>query len=137
MGTFGNPGVATTTAMYLTDTARNGISNLRVLTPDSTGFYGGAGSTNTPIVANIAAGYHQANQLVVKSNSDGSSSLAMNRRMSLIVWLIYVRGSAPYFDPFIEKSALGWCNAVNRRYKVIYLGIVGARLARRQFGGQR
>jgi hypothetical protein len=75
IGNFGAPGVPTATAMYLTDTARNGISNLRVLTSDSTDFYGGAGSVNTPIVANIAAGYHQANQLVVKSNSDGSSSL--------------------------------------------------------------
>ncbi|MDB5808087.1 MAG: repeat containing protein [Betaproteobacteria bacterium] len=74
-GVAGDPGVATTTAMYLTDTARNGVSNLRVLTPDSAGFYGGAGSVNTPIVTNIAAGYHQANQLVVTGNSDGSSSL--------------------------------------------------------------
>jgi hypothetical protein len=74
-GVFGSPGVATTTAMYLTDTARDGVSNLRVLTPDASGFYGGAGSLNTPIVTNISAGYHQANQLVVTGNSDGSSSL--------------------------------------------------------------
>ena len=75
LGIFGAPGVATTSAMYLTDTARNDVSNLRVLTPDATGFYGGAGSLNTPIVTNIATGYHQANQLVVRSNNDGSSSL--------------------------------------------------------------
>jgi hypothetical protein len=75
LGNFGAPGVATTSAMYLTDTARNDVSNLRVLTPDATGLYGGAGSINTPIVTNIAVGYHQANQLVVRNNNDGSSSL--------------------------------------------------------------
>jgi len=75
LGNFGDPGVSVTTGMYVTDTARGGNSSLRVLTADSSGGYGGAGGTNTVIVQGIAAGYHQANQIVVKPNNDGTSSL--------------------------------------------------------------
>ena len=74
-GTFNDPAARTTTAMYLTDTMRGGRSHLRVLTPGSNGLYGGTGGTNTVIVKNIAAGWHQAEQLLIQKNSNGSSSL--------------------------------------------------------------
>jgi glucose/arabinose dehydrogenase len=75
LGEFGAPGATTTTGMYLTDTARGGNANLRVLTSNSSGIYGGSGAINTVIAKNIPAGYHEANQLLVKQNRDGTSSL--------------------------------------------------------------
>src|SRR5207302_6912433 len=70
LGNFGDPGVVTTTGMYLTDTARNGVSNLRVLTPDVNGIWGGSGGggTNTVIAQNIPAAYHQADQSIINHN---------------------------------------------------------------------
>jgi hypothetical protein len=76
LGIYGQPGVVTTIGMYLTDTARNGVSNLRVLTRDQNGIWGGpAGGTDTIIVQNIPAGWHQTDQIIVQQNSDGTSSL--------------------------------------------------------------
>ena len=42
LGNYGERGAITTTGMYLTDTARNGNANLRVLTSNAAGFYGGS-----------------------------------------------------------------------------------------------
>jgi hypothetical protein len=70
------PKARVVTGMYLTDTARNGVSNLRVLTRDSNGVWGGsAGGSNTIIVQNIPAGYHQSDEIVVRQNTDGTSTL--------------------------------------------------------------
>ncbi len=70
----------TVTGMYLTDTARtingNDVSNLRVLTQDQNGVWGGpSGGTDTIIVQNIPAGWHQADQIIIKQNADGTSTL--------------------------------------------------------------
>jgi hypothetical protein len=76
LGNFGDPGVATTTGMYLTDGLRNGVSNLRVLTPNANGIYGGLGGTNTVVAQNIAGSiFHQAEQMVAQRKSDGSVAL--------------------------------------------------------------
>jgi autotransporter-associated beta strand protein len=80
LGVYGNPGVQTVTGMYLTDTSRttsgNNVSNLRVLTQDQNGVWGGpSGGTDTIIVQNIPAGWHQTDQLLVKQNTDGTSTL--------------------------------------------------------------
>jgi hypothetical protein len=95
LGVFGNSGVQTVTGMYLSDTARgNSVSNLRVLTQDQNGVWGGpAGGTNTIIVQNIPAGWHQTDQLMVKQNADGTSTLYVG---------IGVRtkdGASPYPNP--------------------------------------
>jgi hypothetical protein len=65
------------TGMYLTDTQSNGNSNLRVLTRDTHGVWGGtaANGVNTVIVQNIPAGYHQADQIAVRHNTDGTYTL--------------------------------------------------------------
>src|SRR5262249_25517834 len=61
------PGTFPATGMYLTDTARGGTSNLRVLTRDANGVWGGpAGGTDTVIVRNIPGSYHQADQIVIR-----------------------------------------------------------------------
>jgi hypothetical protein len=71
-----DPGTVTATGMYLTDAAGGGNSNLRVLTRDANGVWGGpAGGTDTVIVRNIPAGYHQPDQIVIKDNPDGTSTL--------------------------------------------------------------
>ena len=80
LGVYGQPGVQTVTGMYLTDTARtingNDVSNLRVLTQDQNGVWGGPnGGTDTIIVKNIPAGWHQADQIIIKQNADGTSTL--------------------------------------------------------------
>ena len=80
LGVYGQPGVQTVTGMYLTDTARtingNDVSNLRVLTQDQNGVWGGPdGGTDTIIVQNIPAGWHQADQIIIKQNADGTSTL--------------------------------------------------------------
>ena len=80
LGVYGQPGVQTVTGMYLTDTARtingNDVSNLRVLTQDQNGVWGGPnGGTDTIIVENIPAGWHQADQIIIKQNADGTSTL--------------------------------------------------------------
>ncbi len=80
LGVYGQPGVKTVTGMYLTDTARtingNDVSNLRVLTQDQNGVWGGPnGGTDTIIVQNIPAGWHQADQIIIKQNADGTSTL--------------------------------------------------------------
>ncbi len=80
LGVYGQPGVQTVTGMYLTDTARtidgNDVSNLRVLTQDQNGVWGGPnGGTDTIIVQNIPAGWHQADQIIIKENADGTSTL--------------------------------------------------------------
>ena len=80
LGVYGQPSVQTVTGMYLTDTARtingNDVSNLRVLTQDQNGVWGGPnGGTDTIIVQNIPAGWHQADQIIIKQNADGTSTL--------------------------------------------------------------
>ena len=80
LGVYGQPGVQTVTGMYLTDTARtingNDVSNLRVLTQNPNGVWGGPnGGTDTIIVQNIPAGWHQADQIIIKQNGDGTSTL--------------------------------------------------------------
>ena len=82
LGQYGSPGVATVTGMYLTDTARNNaagfsVSNLRVLTPGTSGVWGdtATGGIDTVVVQNIPAGWHQADQIVTQLNADGSTTL--------------------------------------------------------------
>lgn len=65
LGPAGLPEASATTAMYLTDTARHGVSNLRVLTRNAQGTYGGPGAIDTVIVQNIPGGYHQADQIII------------------------------------------------------------------------
>jgi glucose/arabinose dehydrogenase len=69
LGAPGAAGSTVTTGMYLTDTAHNGVSNLRVLTRGAQRPYGGTGGTNTVIVQNLPGGYHQADQIIVKGNT--------------------------------------------------------------------
>jgi len=91
LGNFGGPGVVTTTGMYLTDGLRNGVSNLRVLTPNASGIYGGPGGTNTAIAQNIAGStYHQADQIVTQRKKDGSVALFVG------IGVRGVDGVAPY-----------------------------------------
>ena len=120
LGNYGERGAITTTGMYLTDTARNGNANLRVLTANATGFYGGFGGTNTVIAANIPAGFHEADQLLVKRNRDGSSSLfvgsACARQMAS--WTIHQPGARATRRGAARSPGLRISNASTARWSI-------------------